>query len=172
MRRASWYRIVDRWLKENRSRFICLPYLLKGRNKHHASIKFLGCKNYLEVCLSSWGSIDVMVFYSGDGRETSDLLCDFDYSPQRNSPAGFYCDLCHYTEDGGTKPVEQWKYYKSKKELIIEHSLEPMLKWCNEFIRQGSQILFYEFGAKIIREGEEEVSRYPLWFRYPIGAGG
>ena len=84
-----------------------------------------------------------------------DILKEFDVLLRRNSVGYHYCGFCL----PGSK-----KYYCSRRELLIQHSFEPLLEWVNAHFRPDYWILLFgdeghTTWAKIVRKEDLDAAK-------------
>lgn len=139
-------KIFTRWLAQNSRRFNYPPRIYQ-RRKTGFKLEFRGISPLIYAYVGKCGNIGVGVLFH---QELIDCLADFDVYEERTPEGVYFCKLC-------TEP----DMYKSREELWIKHSFEPMLQWMNKKFTDSSWLYLSQTTGYSDAEigGEEELSR-------------
>lgn len=152
--RSFIYRHFKGWLKDNRKRFRCNPYITYIK-KRSFRVMFQECEGQICLDVNQYGEFSIWSQFRDKktikyAREHElvhcDWIADFDFYLCQTARGHFYCQWA-------TGPSSEYQYqclYNTKEELLIQQCYEPFLAWANENIVAGSKILFYESSARII----------------------
>lgn len=165
MNKSFFYKDFKYWLKENRSRFSCRPFITRVRRDSFL-VMFQECNRLVYLCADKTGNFSVWSQYSGDvvlekmislyGKKEierygaashsslNDWIADFDYLLKQDDQGNYFCELCK-TEEG----MGFYSIYKTRKEFLRHESYEPFLKWCNEKINPANHIVFFPHHTQI-----------------------
>ena len=148
------------WLSENSMRFALEPIPRKVIMKKACSLNIVFAGIAPEITTSAYGhgfgNICVSVTYKND---CWDFILDIDIAPKCNSAGDHYCNMC--------EPGKR-RFYRSRQELLADHSFERFLEWVNEnFIPSRWICLFGTEGitlAKIVDEKDVNQMRSEKYF--------
>lgn len=123
------------WLRANRGRFLFPPKVIR-RTRHSYVLRFAGITPHFLWLVDNEGWNELWVSYRG---QQFDRLMDFSVRAKRagHRGSGWYQD---WFLPAGTLPD---RYYRSKRELLIECSWEPLLAWVNTRLGGNSWLYFY-----------------------------
>jgi len=126
-------RIFKQWLAENRIRFTYPPWISQIKRRGF-EIRFNGVSPHISGWIGrTGGNIVVAVQYH---RECIDIIADLDVYEAMTADGQYFCSLC-------VEPIR----YKSREELWIQHSFEPLLEWVNsEFTASAWLYIFNQTG--------------------------
>jgi hypothetical protein len=165
-KRKGLIKAFTSWLSENSDRFVVKPIVSKEiiRKAPYLTVGFSGGAPEVTISIYGCGNIDAYVMYHG---RCWDTLRWFDVYPRRDLSGGYYCSECL---------PEAKKLFRSRKELLAEHSFEPLLEWVNEnftpsrwvclFAIDGSGSTWAEIvqekDVNLMRSKEDFVHAFPL----------
>ncbi|MBW2185730.1 MAG: hypothetical protein JRG71_04765 [Deltaproteobacteria bacterium] len=164
------------WMKENRSRFIYAPYIIKlpkkYKNRHHYfALRFTGIIDDV-VCLIRNQGAEIWATNKAlninDDDYFWDIIMEFELTSKKTYDGLYYCGLC--ADDDTETP----SYYSTRAALWKDHVLEELLQWINN-IDTKDWLGFYEHGADLHNEPESEMkiktkkttSHVFQWLRLP-----
>ena len=124
-------RLFDRWLEQNRTRFLHPPTAIVRRKRSRA-FRFAGVTPSIWGDVCDWGSIVVGVNYRG---ETWDLIADLDIAPARLATGGYVCRLCE---------ADAREIYPTRASIWIEHGFESLLEWSNAHFRADLNVMLFQ----------------------------
>lgn len=153
MNKSFFYKDFKYWLKENRSRFICTPYISNVQNRSF-HVMFQETNGFLIVSVTKGGQFTIWSrcsdkeYLKSGHLLINDWIEDFDYALKKEADGSFYCDLCRqYDETEHGKFFDD--FYDSRKSLLRDHCYGPFLKWCNKTIIPEHHIVIYPQYTKI-----------------------
>ena len=112
--------IFREWFTDNKHRFNekCRIRYYKSREYKHVEIYFENVIREVRCWVNESFTLEIAAYHKG---ELIDFVDDLECSIHRGRDRKYYCGFC-----------ETPKYYKTPKELVIEHTFEEFLEWANE----------------------------------------
>jgi hypothetical protein len=132
------------WFDHNRNRFKRECGIRYFPKEKHVRITIKDITPEIQMKLYNHAGLTISVHYRGKHWDT---IGDFDCSVMQAEEGGYFCPFC-----------VQPKFYKTWKDLIINNTFEPFLKYVNEYFTP-SNFLFLEVNkgstyAQIIDTGK------------------
>jgi len=95
-------------------------------------LQFEGVSPPIEILMQDQQFIVSIYHFYADSQseECLDLLVDWDLYAKFKLFRGWYCKECL-----------QQTYYRSLDQLVLEHSVRPFIRWADEHIKPGNQIV-------------------------------
>ena len=112
--------IFREWFAENKHRFNqkCRIRYYKNREYNHVEIDFENVAKEIRCWVNENDTLAIAAVYE---KEIIDFIIDLECCVRRGKNRKYYCGFC-----------EPPKYYKTPKELVIEHTFDNFLEWANE----------------------------------------
>jgi len=144
MKKYFVLKTFKRWIEREGHRFFYRP-LIQIIRKEYFILRFSGISSKISCIITKSGRVEIWAVHR---KENWDILSEFDIHEQCNEYGQYFCQSC--------EPPE---IFTSREELWVNHSFEPLLKWCNEHL-QRSRILFFlgregDYTYAVIKRHEE-----------------
>ena len=112
--------IFREWFAENKHRFNqkCRIRYYKNREFNHVHIDFENVAKEISCWVNENETLAIAAVYE---KEIIDFIIDLECTVRRGKNRKYYCGFC-----------EPPTYYKTPKELVVEHTFENFLEWANE----------------------------------------